>query len=316
MGFIGLTSGAESMMPKSRTVRGRLRQMLTVAVLAMPWLLGGCAGTPTPQALVVTPGPPPSIAELVREASARFNMPVTWINAVMRQESGGRAHAVSPKGAMGLMQLMPATWNYLRRAYKLGDDPYDPHDNIIAGTAYLREMYDLYGSPGFLAAYNAGPGRYESCVRKRRPLPPETRHYVAMIAPRLDGAVPDGPSPTRPVALALLPPVLSPPPSPPPAQLLETSVAVAPPPRPLPVARDVFASAAPQDEDDESEMAPRPGRSPVLRKPVARGQVASRSAPPRPPALRQVAQAGDHHLPEHRPPLPPGWYVPVNYAHR
>ncbi len=300
-----------------RSLGGQLRLILTVSLLSMPWLLGGCAGTPEPQALVVTPAPPPTVEASVREASSRFNMPVTWINAVMRQESGGRAHVVSPKGAMGLMQLMPATWNYLRKAYKLGDDPYDPHDNVIAGTAYLREMYDLYGSPGFLAAYNAGPGRYESCVRKRRPLPPETRHYVAVIAPRLDGAAPDGPSPTRPAAVAVA--SVSPLPPMPPALLEVASlpvVAAPPAPRPVPASRAVFASAAPDDEDDDAEAAPRPSRSPVAARQGAHRQPASRPAPPRPAAQRQLAQAGDRHLPERRPALPPGWYVPVSYSHR
>ena len=66
--------------------------------------------------------------------------------------------AISPKGAMGLMQLMPETWAALRARYGLGRDAFDPHDNILAGAAFLREMHDRYGSPGFLAAYNAGPG--------------------------------------------------------------------------------------------------------------------------------------------------------------
>jgi hypothetical protein len=134
---------------------------------------------------------------LIQEASLRFNVPEKWIRAVMRQESGGRVHIVSKKGAMGLMQLMPGTWALMRDAYKLGNDPYNPHDNVMAGTAYLREMYDLYGSPGFLAAYNAGPGRYETHLRTQRPLPAETQHYVAVIYPQIAGINPDGPSPAK-----------------------------------------------------------------------------------------------------------------------
>ena len=53
---------------------------------------------------------------------------------------------------MGLMQIMPKTWTELRARYGLGADPYDPHDNILAGAAYIRELHDRYGSPGFLAA--------------------------------------------------------------------------------------------------------------------------------------------------------------------
>src|SRR3546814_3022380 len=85
----------------------------------------------------------------------------------MRVESRGDVRAVSPKGAMGLMQLMPDTWASLRVRLGLGANPYDPRDNILAGAAYLREMHDRYGSPGFLAAYNAGPGRYEEYLAGR-----------------------------------------------------------------------------------------------------------------------------------------------------
>ena len=98
---------------------------------------------------------------------------------------------------MGLMQVMPSTWASLRDTYKLGNDPFEPHDNIMAGTAYIREMFDQYGSPGFLAAYNAGPGRYQTHLRTHRPLPGETRHYVAVIAPKIGGIYPIGPSPAR-----------------------------------------------------------------------------------------------------------------------
>ena len=88
---------------------------------------------------------------------------------------------VSPKGAMGLMQIMPDTWAELRSRYGLGPDPYDPHDNIIAGTAYLRELLDRYGERGFLAAYNAGPSRYEEHLATGRPLPSETLSYMAAV---------------------------------------------------------------------------------------------------------------------------------------
>jgi hypothetical protein len=119
----------------------------------------------------------------VAEAARRFGIPERWIWAVMRVESRGRVRAVSPKGAMGLMQIMPDTWAELRARYRLGADPYDPRDNILAGAAYLREMHDRYGAPGFLAAYNAGPGRYGDYVSFGRPLPVETIAYVAALAP-------------------------------------------------------------------------------------------------------------------------------------
>ncbi|WP_237356946.1 lytic transglycosylase domain-containing protein [Xanthobacter sp. YC-JY1] len=120
-------------------------------------------------------------ADLIAEAAERFDIPAPWIRSVLRAESGGDARSTSPKGAMGLMQIMPQTWAELRVHYGLGDDPYDPHDNIMAGAAYLRELFDRYGNPGFLAAYNAGPSRYEAS-RKGRPLPQETRTYVEALA--------------------------------------------------------------------------------------------------------------------------------------
>jgi hypothetical protein len=81
----------------------------------------------------------------------------------------------SRAGAMGLMQLMPATWASMRSALGLGGDPYQPRDNILAGTAYLRAMYDRFGYPGLFGAYNAGPGRYGASVNAGRSLPDETR---------------------------------------------------------------------------------------------------------------------------------------------
>lgn len=103
----------------------------------------------------------------------------------MRVESGEKSRARSRKGATGLMQIMPKTWAELRARHSLGADPYDPHDNILAGAAYIRELYDRYGAPGFLAAYNAGPGRYERHLATGRPLPAETQAYVAALAPMI-----------------------------------------------------------------------------------------------------------------------------------
>ena len=128
------------------------------------------------------------IASHVSEAAQRFGLPETWIYAVMRTESAGRIGAISSAGAMGLMQLMPGTWARQRARFGLGTDPFDPRDNILAGTSYLRELYDSYGATGFLAAYNAGPGRYEDWRGRGRPLPAETRAYVARIAPMLQTA--------------------------------------------------------------------------------------------------------------------------------
>ena len=122
----------------------------------------------------------------IAEASGRFGIPEEWIRRVMRAESGGRTMLggrpiTSRAGAMGLMQLMPGTWRDLRAAYGLGADPHDPRDNIIAGTAYLRAMYDRFGYPGLFAAYNAGPARYANHLATDRRLPSETVAYVAAV---------------------------------------------------------------------------------------------------------------------------------------
>jgi cell division septation protein DedD len=147
----------------------------------------------------------------IAEASDRFDVPQRWIRSVMHVESGGKEYAgngqlmTSPVGAMGLMQVMPETYDELRARYDLGDDPYDPHSNILAGTAYLREMYDIYGSPGFLAAYNAGPKRLDDYLSNSRPLPDETRRYVAMIAPNIADSFPRNHSPAENYAMNALP---------------------------------------------------------------------------------------------------------------
>jgi len=125
-------------------------------------------------------------AEFIAEASTRFAVPASWIRAVMQIESGGDQRATSPRGALGLMQLMPGTWVELSARYDLGLDPFQPRDNIFAGTAYLKEMHDRFGSAGFLAAYHAGPWRYEQHLVTGKQLPSETTAYVAAVTPLLD----------------------------------------------------------------------------------------------------------------------------------
>src|SRR5258708_28653310 len=88
---------------------------------------------------------------------------------------------------MGLMQIMPQTWSDLRVRYELGADPYDPRDIILAGAAYIRELYQRFGTPGFLAAYNSGPTRYENHLATGQSLPDETQDYVAILAPMIGG---------------------------------------------------------------------------------------------------------------------------------
>ena len=125
------------------------------------------------------------VAAYVAEASQRFGIPAGWIRAVMRVESAGEVGVTSPAGAMGLMQVMPQTYATLRARLGLGANAYDPHDNIMAGVAFLRDMHDRYGDAGFLAAYNAGPARYEEFRAGGRPLPSETILYMARLGPML-----------------------------------------------------------------------------------------------------------------------------------
>lgn len=123
---------------------------------------------------------------LIAEASYRFGIPAAWIERVMRAESGGRTELGdrpirSRAGAIGLMQLMPATWAEMRARLGLGNNPDDPHDNILAGTLYLRLIYDRFGYPGLFGAYNAGPGAYAAYLAGRRALPRETLVYLATV---------------------------------------------------------------------------------------------------------------------------------------
>jgi soluble lytic murein transglycosylase-like protein len=154
------------------------------ALLGTPCVAANAQTTPATTQAASDP-----YADQVAEAAQRFGIPTAWIRAIMRIESRGDQRAISPKGALGLMQLMPDTWDALRARYGLGRDPFDPHDNILAGAAFLRAIHDRYGSPGFLAAYNAGPGRYEDYRDRHRPLPAQTVAYVAALAPFVgDGA--------------------------------------------------------------------------------------------------------------------------------
>lgn len=160
-------------------------------------LLSGLTVAATPslaalaqQAPLAAPVPHDPFAAHIAEAAARFELPEHWIAAVLQAESAGDPRAVSRVGAMGLMQVMPDTWAELRARHRLGPDPFDLRDNIHAGAAYLREMLDRYGDVGaMLAAYNAGPGRYDEYLVSGRNLPAETRAYVAALAPIL-GAEP------------------------------------------------------------------------------------------------------------------------------
>ena len=175
--------------PVGGGVRGWKAIITTIAVTVTGGSIGAfCAASAHAQsAPIATVNPADPYAADIAEASRRFSIPESWIRAVMRVESRGQVKAVSPKGAIGLMQIMPDTWTGLRLRYRLGRNPRDPRDNILAGAAYLREMHDRYGAAGFLAAYNAGPGRYAEYLATGRPLPAETLAYVAALAPLIGG---------------------------------------------------------------------------------------------------------------------------------
>jgi hypothetical protein len=112
--------------------------------------------------------------QLIQQASQRYGVDPYLIHALVEAESGYRPTAQSHRGAMGLMQLMPA----LAEEYAVSD-PYSPSENIDAGTRHLRHLIDRYGIAGALAAYNAGEGS----IRKFDGMPPfpETRRYVAKV---------------------------------------------------------------------------------------------------------------------------------------
>jgi cell division septation protein DedD len=240
----------------------RVSPGLRLVALGLLLLTAACGGQGRNQAQIAQdyarhsrtytpPGPAhdpwgPYIVEAARE----FDVPERWIREVMRVESGGRQDAVSPVGAMGLVQVMPATYEELRGRYDLGSDPFHPRDNIRAGTAYMREMYDRFGAPGFLAAYNAGPRGLERWLYEGRPLPAETRNYVAMIAPRIRGLHPE--RRVAPENIAMVPETIAPGPRFPPRRgapvMLASArrparaqVAAAPPP----AARPAVVAAAP-----------------------------------------------------------------------
>lgn len=127
-----------------------------------------------------------ALEPFITEAARRFPVSETWIRAVIAAESGGRTELdgqpiTSPAGAVGPMQVMPETYAQLRLRYGLGPDPADPEQNILAGTAYLGELYRRFGRAGMFAAYNAGPDRYQQFLDTGRPLPAETQAYLTAL---------------------------------------------------------------------------------------------------------------------------------------
>ncbi len=158
-----------------------------VLLLFLSGLLLGLAPAPAIRAQTVQAARPEvggPYAVDIAEAAHRFGIPAAWIAAVLAAESNGDPTAVSSAGAMGLMQLIPATWDEQRALHRLGNDPFQPRDNILAGSAYLRAMWDRYRNvTDMLAAYNFGPGRYDEYLAGERDLPAETRDYIAALVP-------------------------------------------------------------------------------------------------------------------------------------
>ena len=178
-------------------MRAALARLRPIWPILAPLALAACGGgnrlaqSSGTERFYTAPGPPSDPwRPYIQEASTRFHIPGGWIRAIIRQESGGHEYlhgrpVTSDAGAMGLMQLMPATYAELRDRFGLGNDPYDPHDNIMAGTGYIAELYARFGAPAFLVAYDAGPRRMDEYNAGRGKLPNETVAYLASVAPAL-----------------------------------------------------------------------------------------------------------------------------------
>jgi Transglycosylase SLT domain len=141
------------------------------------------ATPPTAEPKEAAEAHPPTVDDVCRtleEAAAENVLPVEFFAHVIWQESRFNARAVSPKGAAGIAQFMPqtASWHGLT-------DPFNPIEALRHSARYLRELRDKFGNLGLAAAaYNAGPGRVSAWLTSHRPLPSETRNYVATITGR------------------------------------------------------------------------------------------------------------------------------------
>jgi len=133
---------------------------------------------------------------LLEDAARRFEVSAAWLESILRVESAGCEYwngfpTMSSAGAMGLMQLMPSTWQRLQIELHLGADPFDPHDNILAGAGYLRELYDQFGLVGAIAAYHAGPTLYGRHLRDGEALPSSTVDYVRRVLANINTEPPN-----------------------------------------------------------------------------------------------------------------------------
>lgn len=180
-----LTTGARLKADRHETEGGRVRLYSGTGCIELDatWIQSfemidepAPAVAPAPATVTAEPAKPaPTPAELANAAAIKYGLPATLVRSVMAAESANRPGAISPKGAIGLMQLMPGT------AKDLGVNPHDPEQNVDGGTRYLRDLLLKYDGRLWdaLAAYNAGPG----AVQKYNAVPPyrETINYVNRI---------------------------------------------------------------------------------------------------------------------------------------
>ncbi|GBR45751.1 murein transglycosylase [Acetobacter pomorum] len=231
-------------------LRQQKRFLIAFASLAM---LAGCASQP--RSSYNPPGPAvDKWGPYIQEASTRFSIPQAWIRAVMQQESGGHQYmhghlTRSVHGAVGLMQIKPDTYHELAKRYQLGSDPYNPHDNIMAGSGYIRQLYDRFGSPDFLAAYSCGPQCMENHRTRHTALPSYAKAYLAAVSPHLNDPVPNTLSPANAIAIAnTQPPATAAPTVTPPQQQVATiaNPGIAPP------LTDTMEPSAPSTADNSA----------------------------------------------------------------
>jgi Transglycosylase SLT domain len=156
---------------------------LTATLLACALLLPSVPANAQAGATPPTPAAPPpapttdDICRAVERNAAENALPVEFFARVIWQESRFNARAVSAKGAEGIAQFMPATADWHGLA-----DPFDPIAALAHSAGYLRELRERFGNLGLAAAaYNAGPGRVGAFLASKRPLPGETRAYVAIV---------------------------------------------------------------------------------------------------------------------------------------
>ncbi len=257
------------------------------------------------------PGPPSDPwGPYIQAAASRFDVPQQWIRQVMQVESGGHEYLdgaliVSSAGAMGLMQLEPGTYDEMAARYGLGSDPFNPYDNIMAGAGYIHEMYEVYGSPGFLAAYDAGPGRLDNYMDYHQPLPHETTHYVAMIAPQIQGYYPTHRSEADQLALNTLPASEAP-------GLLPPGFAPDQPPPNVPsnpIAPVAVAMLTPPSEPETAVYTPQPMTAPM---PVPSPPPQPQQLPPQHSGFALIPSAmADTPSPRSIPSTGTGWAIQV-----